>query len=71
MVKVYIYTETASMAAEYTGLAAKVMYGYDIDIFDPVITDADVITPDIFNINEATTVFSNNSSEFMVGTIAG
>lgn len=71
MVKAYVYTETASIAAEYTGLAAKVMYGYDIDIFDPVITDTSTITPDIFNTNEAKIVFLNNYSEFMAGTITG
>lgn len=39
MIKAYIYTESTNTAAEYTGIAAKLMYGYDIDIFGQEISD--------------------------------
>lgn len=38
MIKAYIYTESPNTAADYMGLAAKVMYIYDVDVFNPTIT---------------------------------
>ena len=43
MIKVYLDTESTNTAADYMGLAAKVMYVYDVDVFNPSITDVDKI----------------------------
>jgi hypothetical protein len=67
MIKTYVYTEESKTAAEYTGLAAKLIYGYDVDVFEPIITDEGKMTPEIFKANDANVTFTNGSSKFMIG----
>ena len=68
MIKAYVYTEESKTAAEYTGLAAKLMYGYDMDVFEPIITDASKMTPEIFKANDSNVTFRDGSFEFTIGS---
>lgn len=67
MIKAYLYSET-STAAEYTGLAAKLMYGYDLDIFDPVITDVKAFDLDVLAFKDMKKLCAKKTREFKLGT---
>lgn len=69
MIKAYIYSET-STAAEYTGLAAKLMYGYDLDIFDPIITDVEAVDLDTPAFGNMKKLCTHKMREFKIGTVS-
>ena len=59
MVKTFKYSDVRT-AAELTGLAVYIEEAYDLDIFNPTITDVDKI-----DINRSTAFYRNKSGNFM------
>ena len=65
MIKAFKYAD-AHAAAEYTALASWLAYGYEVDIFDPVLTDATKICLD--DNNDLKMIHSNTTGKLMLGT---
>ena len=65
MIKAYIYTESTNTAAEYMGLAAKVMYIYNVDIFNPTIADMDKIHLEDYDSKRSKVIYRNKAGNFM------
>jgi hypothetical protein len=61
MIKAYIYTESTNTAADYMAVAATAMYVYDIDVFNPSITDVDKI-----DANRSQAFYRNKVGNFMM-----
>ena len=66
MIKVYLCTESTNMAADYMGLAAKAMYVFGVDVFDPLVTDEDEIQLEDNDINHSNVPYSNEADKLMV-----
>ena len=66
MIKVYLCTESTNTAADYMGLAAKAMYVFGVDVFDPLITDVDEIQLEDNGINHSNVSYSNEADKLMV-----
>ena len=65
MVKAFKYSD-ARTAAEYTGIAYLMMYEFEQDIFDPVITDMRRIHLNTHNSNSSDVIYSNKSGKIML-----
>ncbi len=59
MIKVYLDTESTNTAADYMGLAAKVMYVYDVDAFNSTITDVDKIHLEDYDAKHSNVIYRN------------
>ena len=67
MVKTFKYAGIRS-AAEYTGLAIWLSYGFEVDVFEPTITDVEQINSDNCDNNLKTVIYNNKTRKFTVTT---
>lgn len=65
MVKTFKYSDDRT-AAELTGLAVYIEEAYELDIFNPTITDVDKIHPEKYDSKHSKVIHSNKSGKFML-----
>ena len=65
MIKAFKYTSATSTAAEYTALALAFRNGFELDIFDPIITDPDKLYPKNDIEEYAQQIYCNKAGKFM------
>lgn len=69
MIKAFKYSN-ARVAAEYTGLSIWLMYGFEVDLFTPTVTDIEKLDFDNLDIKYSETVRIKNAENFRMGTLS-
>ena len=69
MIKTFKYSDSRT-ASEYTVLALLFVYEFELNIFDPIITDMEKINLDNYDSKRTNTFHSNKAGKFMVATEA-
>ena len=67
MVKTFKYSDPHT-AAEYTGLSIFISYLFELDIYDPMITDADMVPPDSYD--NSSIIHRNKSNKIIINKVS-
>lgn len=67
LVKAFKYSDPHT-AAEYTGLSILISYLYELDIYDPMITDADMVPPDSYD--NSSIIHRNKSNNIIINKLS-
>lgn len=65
MIKTFKYADVRS-ASEYTGLVLLLVYGFELNIIDPTITNIDKVHFEDYDYRHSNVIYSNRSGKFMV-----
>ena len=65
MIKTFKYSD-AHTAAEYTGLAMRLGYEFELNIFDPKITDMSNIYLENYDYRHSKVIHRNKSGKVMI-----
>jgi hypothetical protein len=69
MIKAFKYSN-ARVAAEYTGIAIWLMYGFEVDLFTPTVTDFDSLDFENLDVQYSETVRVKNAESFKMGPLS-
>lgn len=65
MVKAFKYSNSRT-AAEYTGLAIRLVYEHEVDVFNPHITDMKIINWENYDFDSSNVIYSNKAGKTML-----
>ena len=65
MVKAFKYSNSRT-AAEYTGLAIRLVYEHEVDVFNPHITDMKRINWENYDFDSSNVIYSNKAGKTML-----